>query len=345
MKFKNKSVLMALGFSLIAVFQSCSDWTEITPIEPDYTNNKTKDPELYQEYLKNLRAYRETDHKAVYAWFDNSSKDAIRRNHHISNAPDSIDVIVLSSPDNLVERELKEIEEVRQRGTNVVYTIDFDAIKKAYTEYITPAEDEGESNDLELLDRPSFIMDKLQGALQIADKFNYDGIIFKYIGKSFLHMEADEKQEYIEDEQLFVKFANHWIKAHENKHIAFCGSPQNMIDKSLLQDSKHIIVNTESANNSSAVVKMMALANGIDIPSDRYIVTANLPSTDPEQKQVGYWADGTSAVVSTAKWATGNFSYTIAGMGVINVQNDYHTVPRIYAFTRDAINILNPSLK
>lgn len=345
MKFKNKSILIALGFSLMASFQSCSDWTEVTPEEPEYVDNKNKDPEVYQEYLKNLRAYRDADHKVIYASFDNGLKDATRRNHHISNIPDSIDVVALTSPDNLIERELKEMDEVREKGTRVVYTIDFDAIKRAYIEYITPSEDATEVEGVELLDRPSFIMDKLQKSLMLADKYNYDGIILKYVGKSLLHMTTDEIQAYNEDELLFVKFAESWISSHKDKFVVFSGSPQNLIDKSLLQHAKHIIVNTDNATNASAIVRTLSLSVDESIPSDRYIVTANLPMKDSENKNMGFWNDGTSAVVSTAEWATGNFSYTVAGIAIMNVQNDYHTLPRIYAYTRDAINILNPSLK
>ena len=342
MNFIKKSIFIFLGLSTALAFQSCSDWNDVTPKNPNYELVKDKDPEAYQNYLENLREYRNSDHKTIYAWFDNSEKQPASRFQHISNLPDSIDVIILTAPDNLNERELKEIAEVREKGTKVIYTLDYDAIKNQYKAYV---ESESEKEEPTIIDRSEFISKELQTSLKLTDKYNYDGILFNYVGKSYIHMEEDEKADYLADELLFVNFSKSWMKSHTDSYIAFSGAPQNLIDRSMLIDCKHIIVDTSSATNEAGISYNVALAGGTDIPSDRYIVTAKLPSKDPEEAKVGYWNDGSNAVTSTATWATGNFTYTVAGIGIIDIQNDYHSLPRIYANTRDAIGILNPSLK
>lgn len=69
----------------------------------------------------------------TYVWFDNNNaKTPASRGEHINVVPDSVDVISLLHPDNLNERELKEIDEVRERGTKVIYTISFSNIEVLY---------------------------------------------------------------------------------------------------------------------------------------------------------------------------------------------------------------------
>lgn len=345
MKLLKNIFVALLSLTTAFTFQSCSDWNEVTPETPNYELNKDKDPEGYKDYLKNLNEYRELNHKYIYTWFDNSEKATTARYQHIDNVPDSVDVVILTHPDNLVERELKEIAAVREKGTKVVYSIDFDGIKKNYTALL---EEEALKEDPQEIDRVDYITKTLQSAFKLADKFNYDGVVLGYVGKSSLHMEEDVKNEYMLDEQLFVNFAKAWVNGHADKLVVFSGAPQNLLDRTILASCKHIIVDVSTARNESALLYQVALAGGEDIPSDRYIVAAQLPSFDPEKPEVGYWSSGEPSLVATANWATGNFSYTVAGIAIIDIKNDYYTSDkkkRIYDYSRKAINILNPSLK
>ncbi len=75
-----------------ALCTACSDWTDTEAFTVNETNIQEQNPDLYARYLANLREYRTTSHKWVYAWFDNSEKKPYSRAHHLTDIPDSIDV-------------------------------------------------------------------------------------------------------------------------------------------------------------------------------------------------------------------------------------------------------------
>lgn len=75
--------------------------------------------------MENLRQYKaDTEHKKVYAWFDNSEKNPASRAQHITSLPDSIDAVTLECPDNLADWERNEMSEIQtKKGTKVIYDI------------------------------------------------------------------------------------------------------------------------------------------------------------------------------------------------------------------------------
>ena len=51
----------------------------------------------------------------AYAWFDNSVKAPYSRAHHISDIPDSLDVVSMMYPADLAEFELTDMATVRRK--------------------------------------------------------------------------------------------------------------------------------------------------------------------------------------------------------------------------------------
>ena len=84
--------------------------------------------------MENLRQYKaDAEHEKVYAWFDNSGKNPVSRAQHLVDLPDSLDVVSLLCPDNLLDWEIREMAEIRmKKDTKVIYDISFDSIKVAY---------------------------------------------------------------------------------------------------------------------------------------------------------------------------------------------------------------------
>ena len=104
--------------------------TDVESIDINRPGLEEQSPELYAKYLENLNTYkRSDDHKVAYAWFDNSVKAPYSRAHHISDIPDSLDVVSMMYPADLAEFELTDMATVRRKGTKVVYTISFDRIQ------------------------------------------------------------------------------------------------------------------------------------------------------------------------------------------------------------------------
>ena len=86
--------IVASCFAAITCFSACDDWTEVENVNINTPGIEEQDPAAYAKYLQNLVAYKNSDHKVVYAWFDNSEKTPFSRGQHISDAPDSLDKIL-----------------------------------------------------------------------------------------------------------------------------------------------------------------------------------------------------------------------------------------------------------
>lgn len=346
-KLINKTIIFL--FCLIAgvTFSSCNDWTEtesLTIVDP---NIKEQNPELYARYLEDLRNYKNSHHKIVYAWFDNSRKSPSSRGHHINDLPDSIDVVVMMYPDSLIDRELDEINTVRQdKGTKFIFTLSYDAIKSNYEAMVKAIEESESETTEETKDFISYLVDTLQYTLKLVDKYNYDGIAVGYNGKSTIHMTDKEKEEYVSNEKAYIGIVSIWINSHKDKVVVFEGKPQNLVDKTILSLCKHIIIPTSTLTNGSAINYNIQLANVNGVPSDRFIITAATASINVTDTKTGYWTDGTRALTSSATWAAATYSdFTIAGLGILNINNDYFNIIYTYEYSKKAIDILNPSLK
>ena len=131
---KNKfKIATLLFFTTSFTLGACSDWTDIEGIDIKQPNIQEQNPELYTKYLENLRQYKaDTEHKKVYAWFDNSEKHPSSYAQHITSLPDSIDIVGLMYPSELAAFEKEEIMTLQQKGTKVVYAISYDEIHKQY---------------------------------------------------------------------------------------------------------------------------------------------------------------------------------------------------------------------
>ena len=268
MNFKNinRYLLTLLGLCMLSTIMSCSDWTDVDNKEYHISDIQNQNPKLYAKYLESLKAYKNEDHKVIYAWFDNSEKKPHHRSQHITNVPDSVDVIILEYPKNLADWELTEMDEVRtNKGTKVIYSIKLESIKADYLEVTENLAEEkaqlianatAEANkkledaiaagqtdatlddflDLDAInsefpdiDFKEFLTESLQELIKLDLEFNYDGINIGYLGKGTTHLFPNEKKEYEETEAIFIGLIKGWIERNSNKWIVFEGKPQNLM--------------------------------------------------------------------------------------------------------------------
>ena len=341
----NKIISSALCLTATLVVTACSEWTEVEGVGEKTPNIADQNPELYAQYLENLKSYKDSDHKATYVWFNNSEKIPFSRAHHLTELPDSIDVVALMYPSNLAAYELKEMESIRKnKGTKIIATIDFDAIKLEY--------------DLMVADKikedPTYIpaafldvlKDKVRDLYIDIDKYGYDGISIGYKGKGTLHLTQQELEEYNNNGKLFIGMIKDWHERRKDKLIVFEGKPQNLVDKSILSDCKLIILPSEDATNSYLFTYNVEMAKAEGVPTDRFAVSVTTPSLDETDTKTGYFSNKTRALTSAAQWSVAAHSdFTISGLAIYNVSNDYFNTSLVYKYTRDAITTLNPSIK
>ena len=331
---------LALLASCVAAgtMTSCDDWTEPESVDLVYNTPGEVDPAAYAKYLAGLRQYRQTDHKLVYAWFNNPTSDQTTntRAERIDALPDSIDFDVFNNPADIAPATVADMNAAREnRGMKFSYVIDFDAMKLAYLNHVALATEE-EPYDVDFLD---FLTDTTSTTLTFVKKNNFDGIMIAYTGKNTTHLTGTELTEYKNQENVFIGIMADWHARNPEMQIDFFGKPQNVANKDLVNDC-HVIFLSESQSANSVygfgMAKAMASVEGV--PTDRFGIITSY--TDPADEKVGYMADGSLCITSLANWASGE---NVKAAGFTNVAYDYFTLPTTYKVVREAIQILNPS--
>ncbi len=334
----NKTLIFLL--SLITgcfLITSCSDWTDDESV-------KIKQPENpdYARYLVNLRAYKNSGHKIVYAWFDNSEKEPYSRGQHVSDIPDSVDVVILMQPLELAGFELKEMQSLQNdKGTKVMYSISYDAIQSEYDQMVK--DKTAENEEYEAPGFLTYLKENVEKLLAASAEYPYDGIVAGYKGKSTVYMSSEEKAVFISRQQAFISQITTWYANNKSKALVFEGNPQYLTDKSILKDCNHIILNTINAVSTGELSVMVSEAMDTDVPVDRFIVKVNTVSLDAADGQTGYY-DKDRAIIEAAYWITETTSgYTKVGIGIYNIQNDYYNAVQAYRYAKESINIMNPA--
>lgn len=312
-------------------FTSCTDVESITINE---SNVKDSNPEAYAKYLSNLGAYKASEHKVVYAWFDNSNKDTYSPAQHISSMPDSIDVISMMYPE-LAAFEKEDIETVHKKGTKVVYAINYDEIKAAYDELAS------EENNTSLAAFDDYLQTQLTALLAYSGDF--DGLIAGFSGRNPQFMSATDRTAYQTTQNIFLNAINTWKSGNSDKELVFLGKPQNLLDKTILANCTHIIVDSESVSNIGQLDLLMNDVLETGIPTDRFVIAVSTVSIDTADKKTGYW--GSARTMSEiAYWVTEEDAlFEKAGIAIYNVQNDYYSTGGACTYVKEAIDIMNPA--
>lgn len=386
MKRNIKKFLLPVVAAVAVTFAACSDWTETESLDIHYPSIDEQNPALYRKYLESLRNYKAGDHKVVFATMNNSTEAPGQRNEHLTTMPDSVDFICLTNPANLHPTLVKEIGQVHEKGTRVVYNIDYNAIEKLWQQKLEEEEankpDEPETPDTpDTPDTPVVAQEQEGGegeggdpvepeeteetrflkfceeqtALQLAhcDRYGFDGISFTYTGRALESMTEEVKAIWAARQEAFLSGIRTWAAAHEGKLLFFQGSPQNLIDKTILGDCDHIIIPLLSATSGDQLSYGVLMAAVEGVPADRFIVGVKTVSPTDESDERGYFAgldsDGKSRLRATkgaAQWVvTPAAGYTKSGIAVDEAHNDYYNITLVYKNIREAISIMNPAPK
>ena len=335
---KNKfKIATLLFFATSFTLGACSDWTDIEGIDIKQPNIQEQNPELYTKYLENLRQYKaDTEHKKVYAWFDNSEKNPASRAQHITSLPDSIDIVGLMYPSELATFEKEEIVTLRQKGTKVAYAINYDEIKTQYEDLIsTQPELENESTF------DTFLKKEIEKQLAYSEPF--DGIILKFIGQNPKYMTVEDKAAYTASQNIFFNTTLDWINKNEGKFLSLQGKPQNVVDKNILSKFLHFIIEMYQVTDKNKFPLAIQDYLETGVPTDRFIMAVSTPSLDASDTSTGYIGKE-RAIIETAYWITADAQeYDKCGIAINNIQNDYYQTNGNYHNVKETINIMNPA--
>ena len=325
-----KGIALA-AFSVLAL-SACSDMESINLEEQGIDEQY---PEQYAKYLNNLREYKNSGHKIVYGWFDNSEKVPFSRGQHISDVPDSLDAVIVMTPE-LEAFELEDIASVHEKGTKVLYSISYDNILKEYTDKVKEGTETGEF--------PAYLSAELDRLIALETPF--DGIVAEYCGKNPIYMSEADKTAAKVNQDAFFGVITKWKDANKGKRLVFKGYPANLIGQSVLSSCEHIILITNDVTDAAQLgIEALQALIAEGVPSDRFIVSASTVSLDATDKNTGYY-NSLRALSEAAYWVTEpSAEFTKAGMAIENMQNDYYNATNTYQYVREAINIMNPAPK
>lgn len=133
MKPKLTIRLLLLGVAAAAL-TACSDWTEMETVENQVNKPWEQDPELWAEYTAALRAYKQSEHFIVYARLHNSPEKSSSEQDFMRCLPDSLDIVTLTNADNFSEFDAEDMAVMHEKGTRVLYQIDYAARKSEFAD-------------------------------------------------------------------------------------------------------------------------------------------------------------------------------------------------------------------
>lgn len=362
-KYLASAVIIGLASGAM---QSCSDWTEPESVDLNYgTIDKAPN---YQVYLANLKAYRASDHKKIYAWFESPADGPVSQAHTLASLPDSIDVVVFENPAVISDQIKKEMAQVNaDKGMEFMYTVDFDALKATHKnlgeelaakrEALTNAYLANENKDDEAVtaeyeeqlaalatpDLTEYLLENCTELLSYAKTNGFHGVMFAFDGKATQHLTTAEKKDYLQQMNAFIGVASDWHKRNPEMKFDYLGAPQNIAGTDLINDFGMLFIRDGlNATNGSVYSQYLAQALTDGVPADRIGMMTTFTSLDPADGNMGLNSDGSYALTGCAKWAAHN---NVAAVGMKKVQNDYYNPSFIYPVVRAAIQTINPSIK
>lgn len=327
-------MIVALGGALVT---SCDEWTEPESLNIDFKTVDT-DPN-YAAYLADLCKYRSTEHTQVYAWVDAPADNATTQAHRLTAVPDSVDVIVLMSPNAVSQQTLGEMQQVREKkGMKVVYTIDYNDFKASYTSKVELATPENPAPTL-----VKFLTDSLTTALGYAKTVGFDGVMFAYDGKATNHLNDTELAAYNAEQSLFFNIVADWHSRFPAYSIDYLGYPQYLTNQDLVDEFGYLFVRQGmQATNADLFSYYLTLASDGIAPADKLGMMVTCTSIDPVDVKTGWFSDGTLAIQGFINWAK---SADVAAIGIYNAYTDYFNGADSYINVRNAIQAVNPSVK
>lgn len=337
MKNKLKTALGLFAMGSLAMV-SCTDVESVEIVQP--TVEETY-PESYAAYVQALNEYKASDHKIVYAWFDNSEKVPQSAGQHITSIPDSVDVISMMYPESLAEFELNDMEEVRGKGTKVVYTVSVPDIEQAWV-----GQQFANGGDQSTMTSEFNAYLQIQLDALFACSASFDGVIVEFVGQDPTFMTETTLAAYEAKQNIVLNAVSTWKNANADKILTWQGKPQNLTDKSILTSCDCIILDIDDVEDTNRLMLTVQQALTEGVPTDNILIAVSTTPESSSDTSYGYWGS-IRALGEVANWVSAGYpatdGFTRAGIAIYNVQNDYYATGGLYTYVKEAINTLNPA--
>lgn len=353
---KAYGVLLLAGTLLMA---ACDDWTMNEKIGIDEPQFGERNPELHARYLESLRAYKAGEHIRTYVWFDNTEKLPASRGGFFADVPDSVDVVVLTAPGRLTASELEQVAELRGKGTRVIGAVDCTALLAQWEasqpqEPETPATEvndggEGATGDPQPAGDgfAAWLGERLGERIDEIEADALDGLTICYEPRETIFMTDAERAVQAAREAVVVAAMKRWTAENPDGLLLFEGNPQNLTDKSVLAACDRLVVRCLGASTLYDFGTLALRLCDDGVPADRFLWLVS--AVKPASADFGYVTDASGASVravgALAGWMLQPGELAKTAIGIYNVQYDYYNSSMIYRYTKQAIDMLNPSPK
>ena len=300
---QTRTYRMILPLVVLLLGASCSDWTETEAIENTVYKPWEQDPALWADYTAALRAYKQSEHYLSYARLHNSPAQAASEQDFMRCLPDSLDIVTLTNADNFSAYDAEDMAVMREKGTKVLYQVDYAARKAEFAD-------------------AAALASYLDGVIAAVAAHGLDGYSFT----------ADP----LDAAATASIVATIEAAKTDGQLLVFEGNPLSVAaaDRDKLD---YVVLDTEKAENTTDVRLQVLNATGYaGIPANRLLLAAEIdaPLQDADRTEYAAVALMARCVVEYGP---------LAGFAAYNIAGDYYHADRNYSTIREAIQTLNPS--
>ncbi|WP_300798022.1 glycoside hydrolase family 18 [uncultured Alistipes sp.] len=294
---------MILPIAALLLAASCSDWTEMETVENTVSKPWEQDPALWADYTAALRAYKQSEHYLSYARLYNSPAQAASEQDFMRCLPDSLDIVTLTNADNFSAYDAEDMEVMREKGTRVLYQVDYAARKAEFAD-------------------AAALESYLDGVVASVAANGLDGYSF-----------TADPLDAAATASIVGKLAT--AKA-EGQLLVFEGNPLS-VDAGDRDKLDYVVLDTEKTENTTEVRLQVLNATGYaGIAPERLLLAAEIDAPLQDADRTEY------AAVELMARCVVEFG-PLAGFAAYNIAGDYYHADRNYSTIREAIQTLNPS--
>lgn len=294
---------MILPLVVLLLGASCSDWTETEAIENTVYKPWEQDPALWADYTAALRAYKQSEHYLSYARLHNSPAQAASEQDFMRCLPDSLDIVTLTNADNFSAYDAEDMAVMREKGTKVLYQVDYAARKAEFAD-------------------AAALASYLDGVIASVAANGLDGYSFT----------ADP----LDAAATATIVATLSAARSDGQLLVFEGNPLSVAeaDRAKLD---FVVLDTEKAENTTEVQLLVLNATGYaGIAPEKLLLAAEIDAPLQDEDRTEY------AAVELMARCVVEFG-PLAGFAAYNIAGDYYHADRNYSTIREAIQTLNPS--
>lgn len=294
---------MILPLVVLLLGASCSDWTETENIDNTVLKPWEQDPALWADYTAALRAYKASEHYLSYARLHNSPAQAASEQDFMRCLPDSLDIVTLTNADNFSAYDAEDMEVMREKGTRVLYQVDYAARKAEFSD-------------------------------EAALKAYLDGVIASVAahgldGYSFTADPLDAAATASIVSTLSAAKTEGQLLVYEGNPLSVAAADREKLD--------YVVLDTETAANTTEVrLQVLNATDYAGIAADRLLLAAEIDAPLQDADRTEY-----AAVEAMARCVVEYGP--LAGFAAYNIAGDYYHADRNYSTIREAIQTLNPS--